>query len=202
MVQYDPRVDDYIEKSATYAKPILVHLRELMHLASPLITETIKWGFPHFDYKGTVCSMAAFKEHLGFGFWKSSLLHDPHGFFAGHKESAGSIGKITSLADLPPDEVLIDYIRRAIDLNEKGIKVAVKKDAKPPKAELEVPDDLIAAFKINTNAMQQFEQFSPSAKREYLEWLIDAKSADTRAKRLTTMMEWVAEGKTRHWKYK
>ena len=200
MEKFDPRVDAYIAKAADYAQPILNHIRQLVHDTSPDVMETMKWSCPHFDHKGgPFVSMAAFKGHVGLGFWKSSLMDDPNGLFKADG-SAGSIGKIRSVADLPADDVLKAYFKNAMALNDQGIKITKKVTA--PKAELPVPDDLIAAFKINQAALQHFEQFSPSGKREYLEWLAEAKSETTRSKRLETMMEWVAEGKTRHWKYK
>ena len=203
MENLDPKIDVYIEKAPAYAQPIIRHLRQLIHRAAPQVTEVMKWGHPHFDYKGPFMGIGAFKEHMGLNFWKSTLMDDPAGLFAtAEKGSAGSIGKIRSLADLPADDVLLSYIHNAVELNEKGIKLAPPKKKPIEKAELEVPADLIEAFKTNTNAMQQFEKFSPSAKKEYLQWLAEAKSADTRAKRLETMIEWVSEGKTRNWKYK
>jgi uncharacterized protein YdeI (YjbR/CyaY-like superfamily) len=203
MEHFDPRIDDYIAKAPVYAQPIIKHIRTLIHHAAPQITEVVKWGHPHFDYKGPMMGIGAFKEHMGLNFWKSTLMDDPAGLFAtAEKGTAGSIGKIKSLADLPADDVLIAYIRNAVELNEKGIKLPPAKKEASPKAELVVPDDLIEAFKTNTDAMQHFQQFSPSAKREYLEWLAEAKTEATRIKRLATMLEWVAEGKTRNWKYK
>ena len=200
MEKFDLRIDAYIAKSKDFAQPILNHIRQLIHDTAPDVKETMKWSCPHFDYKGApFVSMAAFKEHLGLNFWKSTLMDDPNGLFKADG-TAGDFGKIKSLADLPPDDVLIAYFKNAMALNDQGIKVSPKEKA--PKPELTVPDDLIAAFKTNQAALQHYEQFSPSAKREYLEWLADAKSEATRSKRLETMMEWVSEGKTRHWKYK
>ncbi|QKJ28968.1 YdeI/OmpD-associated family protein [Mucilaginibacter mali] len=202
MENTEPKVDAYIAKSPAYAQPIITHLRKLIHQVTPQVTEVMKWGHPHFDYKGPFMGLAAFKEHLGLNFWKSTLMDDPAGLFAAaEKGSAGSIGKIRSMADLPADDVLITYMLNAIDLNEKGIKLPPPKKTEEPK-ELEMPTDLIEAFKSNTGTLQHFEKFSPSAKKEYISWLDEAKSEATRQKRLDTMMEWVAEGKTRHWKYK
>ena len=201
MEHFDPRIDDYIAKSPAYAQPILTHIRTLIHHAAPGITEVLKWSCPHFDYNGApAISMAAFKAHLGVNFWKRALMDDPTGIFKTEDKSAGNIGKISSMADLPPDEVLIAYIRNAVELNEKGIKLPKKPAA--PKTELTVPDYLIDAFKTHTKAMQNFEQMSYSCKKEYLQWLDEAKTEATRTKRLETMLEWVTEGKTRHWKYK
>jgi len=202
MEQYDSRVDAYIEKAAPFAKPILSHLRKLVHETSPLLTETMKWGFPFFDYKGSVCQMAAFKEHIGFGFWKQKLLNDPGKLIKEEDGTAGSFGKITSLSELPADEILVDFIRQAIKLNEpENKKHAVKKET-APKALIEMPADFAALLGGNPKALETYYNFSPSSKREYLEWIVDAKTDATRLKRMETAVEWISEGKTRHWKYK
>jgi uncharacterized protein YdeI (YjbR/CyaY-like superfamily) len=199
MKNRDERIDAYIEKSADFAKPILTHLRGLVHAACPEIEETWKWSFPHFDYKGTVCSMAAFRQHCAFGFWKASLMKDAHKLLVNGSEAMGQMGQIKSLADLPPDAVLISYIKEAVELNEKGVKVP-----KPPsgaKKELQVPEYFIAALEANSKASETFENFSYSNKKEYVEWLAEAKTEETRQKRLATAVEWLNEGKSRHWKY-
>jgi len=201
MEKYDPRVDAYIAKSAEFAKPILTYIRELVHEASPLPAETIKWGFPFFDYKGPVCQVAAFKQHLGFGFWKARLLSDPHQVLRLGDEKAGSFGDIKTIADLPPREVLMDFVRQAIALNESEIKVPVKKVA-AEKTELVIPDYFIEFLEREPKAIEVFNKFSYSHKKEYTEWILDAKSEDTRLKRMETAREWIAEGKSRHWKYK
>ncbi len=201
MEKYDSRVDAYIAKSADFAKPVLTYIREVVHEAAPMITETIKWGFPFFDYKGPVCQMASFKQHLAFGFWKASLLNDPAKVIKQGDASAGSIGRITSLADLPSKEILVDFIQQAIAINEKGEKV-VKKPAPAEKAKIEAPQYFIDYLSTNPNAIEVFNRFSPSQKKEYAEWIIEAKSDATRQKRMETALEWIAEGKSRHWKYK
>jgi uncharacterized protein YdeI (YjbR/CyaY-like superfamily) len=203
MKQYDPRVDEYIDKKPAFAQPILKYIRELVHAASPLITENIKWGCPFFEYKGTLASMAAFKAHCALGFWKGSLLKDPGNFInKGDEPSAGSFGRITSVSDLPPDKVLIDFVLQAIQLNEAGEKGNMKKAVSTPKAPIPEPDYFIAALEENHQAKVAFHAFSPSCKREYLEWITEAKTEPTRLKRMETALEWIAEGKTRHWKYK
>jgi len=201
MGQYDERIDAYIAKSADFAKPVLIHIRDVVHRASPLINETVKWGMPFFDYKGPVCMMAAFKQHLGFGFWKASRLKDPQGLLQGTdaEAAAGSFGRIVSLSDLPPDDALIGFIHQMIALNESGVK-EVKKPA-APKAELPMPADFDKLLRGNLAAMDNFEKFSPSKKREYLEWFAEAKSEATREKRMEQALEWIAEGKSRNWKY-
>jgi len=201
MEQLDPRVDAYIEKSAAFAKPVLKHIRQLVHQTSPLITETIKWGFPFFDYKGPLCNMAAFKQHCSMGFWKAALLNDPNGIInKGDEPSAGSFGRLTSIADLPPDEVIADFIKQAIILNETGAKGVMKPAA--PKTEIYVPNYFTAALAEHPKAKAAFEAFSPSHRKEYLEWIIEAKTDATRQKRMETAIEWMEEGKSRHWKYK
>jgi uncharacterized protein YdeI (YjbR/CyaY-like superfamily) len=201
MEKFDPRIDAYIEKSADFAKPILMHIRQVVHQASPLITETVKWGMPFFDYKGPVCMMAAFKQHLGFGFWKASRLHDPDHLLQGSDEeaAAGSFGRISTLADLPSDKALMDFVQQLIKLNESGVKEQKKPSA--PKAELPMPEDFDKLLRANLAAMDNFEKFSPSKKREYLEWFAEAKSEATREKRIEQALEWIGEGKSRNWKY-
>jgi uncharacterized protein YdeI (YjbR/CyaY-like superfamily) len=199
MKQYDERVDAYIAKAAPFAQPILTHIRKLVHEASPLINETMKWSFPHFVYKQTICSMASFTSHAAFGFWKASLMTDPYQLF-GNKESAmGHLGRIESLKDLPSDKILIEYILEALKLDDAGVKI--KKAPTAPKAEIEVPIELSAALDKNPKAKQTFESFSPSHRREYLEWITTAKTEATRLKRTGTTIEWLTEGKSLNWKY-
>lgn len=196
MPTLDPRVDAYIKKSAEFAKPILTHIRKLVQKACPDITETMKWSFPHFDHKGTVCSMASFKQHCAFGFWKQSLLEQAA--FPTEKTAMGSFGRITSVKDLPPDKVMIGLIHQAVELNENGIKVAKKP---VEKKELVVPKDLTSALSKSKTAKATFDNFSQSHKREYVAWIEEAKTEPTRNKRLATTVEWLSEGKSKNWKY-
>lgn len=204
MSTYDPRIDAYIEKSADFARPILIHLRQLIHAACPDVVETWKWSFPNFDYKGsTMCNMAAFKAHCSFGFWKAAILPDPDGILTvTDREAMGHLGKITSLKDLPKDAVLKKYIKAAMKLNDEGIKVAPRKTASDKeKAELKTPADFAALLKTNKAAEKIFKDFSYSNRKEYIEWFNEAKTEATRAKRMTQALEWIAEGKSRNWKY-
>ncbi|MCC8424091.1 YdeI family protein [Mucilaginibacter sp. UR6-11] len=203
MEQYDHRIDEYIGKKAAFAQPILKHLRALMHSVSPQITETIKWGHPFFEYKGTLANMAAFKEHCVFGFWNSTAINDPYGVMQrpGEKEAAGNFDRITKLSDLPSDEILKDFILQGIALKDNNYKPSAKK-ASVPKAPIEMPDYFAAALADNQKALAIFQDFSPSCKREYLEWITEAKTDATRQKRIETALEWIGEGKTRNWKYK
>jgi len=190
-------VDFYIAKSASFARPILEHARELVHRICPDCEEKMKWSFPHFDYKGEMmCSMAAFKEYAAFNFWKAALLKDPKKILT--KEGMGSLGKLRSLTDLPSDAVLSGFIRQAMKLNDEG-----KKIAKPRSAPITVvvPEYLTKALKKDSRAEKTFEAFSPSNKRDYIEWLTEAKTEATREKRLGMVIEWVSEGKIRNWKY-
>lgn len=223
----DPRIDAYIARSAEFARPILSYLREVVHEGCPQATETLKWNTPSFEYKGLLCGIAAFKQHCTFGFWKHSLVVEDDaaasggptagkaasatksgGARAAGKSSAGEskvdeamgqFGRITRLSDLPPKKVLLGYIRKAAKLNDEGVKIPRPKRA--PSKPLPVPADLAAALKKNKSAAQHFEAFSPSKRKDYIEWLTDAKTAETRQRRLTTAIEWIAEGKGRNWKY-
>ncbi len=197
MPKTDPRIDAYIEQAADFAKPILLHIRSLVHQACPEIKETMKWSFPHFDYKGIVCSMAAFKRHCAFGFRKQSLLESDA--FPKEKTAMGSFGRITSLKDLPADSEMISLIKKAVALNEAGIK-AEKKKPQPPK-ELKVPEALAAALAKNKKARAVFDKLSYSHRKEYIEWIEGAKTEPTRLKRIATTLEWITEGKSLNWKY-
>ena len=194
----DPFVDEYIDKAQQFAKPILNHIRSLVHEACPDVVEKKKWSFPHFDYKGMLCSMASFKEHLAFGFWKQSLLEASA--FPAEKTAMGSFGRIKSLADLPDDATMKKLIHDAMKLNDDGIKVAKPKPS-GEKKELVVPEILIAALETNALASETFNNFPYSKKKDYVEWITEAKTDVTRDKRLSTTIEWLAEGKSRHWKY-
>jgi uncharacterized protein YdeI (YjbR/CyaY-like superfamily) len=194
----DARIDAYIDKSAGFAQPILTHLRELVHAACPEVEETMKWSFPHFQYKGMLCSMASFKEHCAFGFWKSSLVL---GETKGDDKGAGSFGRISKLSDLPSKKILTSYIKKAMELNDTGVKPPARPKPKAPKKRV-VPDDLTTALQSNPAARATFAAFSPSQQGEYIDWLTEAKAEATRQRRLETAIEWMAEGKSRHWKYK
>jgi uncharacterized protein YdeI (YjbR/CyaY-like superfamily) len=193
----DDRVDAYIAKSADFARPILTHLRDVVHVACPEAEETMKWSFPHFMYKGMLCSMAAFKEHCSFGFWKSSLIVE---IGRDDENGMGQFGRITALSDLPSKKVLSGYIKQAMKLNDAGVKSPTRSKPKAPK-DVVVPDDLRIAIQKNRKALATFEKLSPSHKREYIDWITEAKTEATRNRRLGTAIEWMAEGKPRNWKY-
>ena len=195
----DPRVDAYIDKSADFAKPILTHLREVVHAACPDVEETMKWSFPHFMYKGMLCSMASFKQHCAFSFWRGSLVLGGNG--AAADEAMGQFGRITKLSDLPPKKVLAGYVKKAAALNEAGVTARTPKAPRTTKKPLVVPDYVMAALRKNKKALATFEGFSPSHRREYVEWITEAKGEDTRRRRLEQAVEWMAEGKPRNWKY-
>lgn len=193
-----PRVDAYIAAAAPFAQPILKRLRKIVHAGCLDVVETMKWSMPHFDYKGGLCGMAAFKAHCSFGFWKASLIFGADA--EAEREAMGNFGRITALSDLPSDKVLIAYVRKAVELNEAGVKSPTR--SKPRKKEpVEVPDYLTVALKKNRKALAVFEAFRPSHQREYVEWLTEAKRDATRHQRLATAIEWMAEGKPRNWKY-
>jgi uncharacterized protein YdeI (YjbR/CyaY-like superfamily) len=195
MGKRDPRVDRYIENSAEFARPILTHLRTLVHTAVPEVEEEIKWQSPHFAYKGMFCSMSAFKAHCAFGFWKGPLVFD----VPTQKEAMEQFGNLTSVKDLPSDRAMIALIKKAAKLNDDDVKVVAPKRA--PKKPVDVPAYFTAAVKKNARAAQAFKAFSPTNQREYVEWVTDAKTESTRQKRLETAVAWMAEGKVRNWKY-
>ena len=198
MAKTDPRVDAYIKHAQPFARPILSHIRRLVHAAVPGVHETMKWSTPHFDYKGIFCGMSAFKEHVGFGFWKAGLMKD---ILPGSGLSAaGQFGKIASIKDLPSDRELTRIIKFAKQLNDDDVKAPPMRKSGPRPA-LKAPKDLLDALAKNKKALATIEKFPPGQRREYISWVIEAKQAATRASRIKTAVEWMAEGKIRHWKY-
>jgi uncharacterized protein YdeI (YjbR/CyaY-like superfamily) len=199
MARKDPRIDAYIAKAAPFAQPILKHLRKIVYAGCPEVEETMKWSMPHFDYKGPFCAMAAFKQHCSFGFWKSTLIFGEEK--DDERDGMGHFGRITSLKDLPNEKKLLGYVRKAMALNDAGTKEAWRMQPRKKASPLVVPDYLTAALRKNRRALTTFENFPPSKRREYVEWVSEAKREETRAGRLTTAVKWMAEGKARHWKY-
>jgi uncharacterized protein YdeI (YjbR/CyaY-like superfamily) len=195
MPSRDPRIDAYIEKAQPFAKPILRHVRKIVHQAVPGVEETIKWGFPHFQYKGILCSIAAFKAHCALGFWNASVLQEDQK----HRTAMGQFGRITSTADLPSERNLVALVKKAAAMNEAGVKP--KRAVRAPRPPLDPPDDLVAALKADKKAQAAFAAFPPSHRREYIEWLTEAKTDATRQRRLDTALAWIADGKGRNWKY-
>jgi uncharacterized protein YdeI (YjbR/CyaY-like superfamily) len=200
----DPRVDAYIEKAAPFAQPVLHHLRKLMHQACPRVTESIKWGMPFFVQQGIVLAhLAAFKQHCAFGFWGPEMKKAMAKDGLNSSEAMGVLGRIMGLKDLPPDKALLGYMRLSAELVESGqrtksISRPANKKAKKPVA---TPPELVAALNKNKMAKKGFQNLSPSCRREYAEWITEAKRPETRAKRIAQTVVWVAEGKSRNWKY-
>lgn len=198
MGRRDPRIDAYIQKSAPFARPVLKRIRKAVHAGCPRVQETIKWGMPAFDYEGPLCGMAAFKAHATLGFWKASLLRKGKSLPAPSEKAMGQFGRIASIEDLPPERTLVALVRRAALLNEKGVKVA---RIRKPKPALSTPRDLTAALRKNGAAHRAFQGMSPSHKREYVEWIVEAKRDETRARRIKTAVEWMSLGRRLNWKY-
>jgi uncharacterized protein YdeI (YjbR/CyaY-like superfamily) len=202
MASHDTRIDAYIAKSAEFARPILEYLRAVVHAACPDVEETMKWSAPHFGYSGSMmCSMAAFKQHCGFGFWLYKEVVGTEVAGADGEQGMGQFGKLTSVKDLPSKKQLTAYIRKAMALNVAGVKQQRPKTA--PKPPPQLPEDFaeMLAQKKHASARKTYDGFSPAAKREYVEWITEAKTDVTRQKRLATTLEWLAEGKQRNWKY-
>ncbi|MFT3761932.1 MAG: YdeI/OmpD-associated family protein [Pseudoxanthomonas sp.] len=200
---HDPRIDAYIDKSAEFARPILARLREIVHEACPDVEETIKWSMPNFVHAGSIlCNMAAFKRHVSFGFWRHALVvGEGEEGDDRSREGMGSYGRMASLEDLPPKKILVAHLKKAMALNEQGAKTVPVRKSGQPKPPPQAPDDLLAALKKNPKAQAAFDAFPPSCKREYVEWIVEAKREETRRKRLEQAVAWMAEGKRRNWKY-
>ena len=191
----DPRVDAYIAKSAEFARPILTSIREAAHEGCPEAEETMKWRMPHFMHHGILCGMAAFKEHCALVFRLGSLVVDER---ERSDEAMGQLGRIRTPKDLPPKRVLVRYVKKAARLNEAGVKPPKSARAKAVPA---VPDELQRALQESPKALAIFEALPPSHRREYVEWIAEAKRDETRRRRAAQAVEWIAEGKPRNWKY-
>jgi hypothetical protein len=197
----DPRIDAYIDEREPFAQPILRHLRHLVTEAVPEVVETTKWGMPFFEYRGVLCGMAAFKRHATFTIWKGHLIAEVAELYGDRSNQAmGTFGRIGSLEELPADEQIIDWLRQAAELNARNVKVP-QRTRQAARPEATPPDDFVSALDGNEAARITFESFSPSQRREYVEWIEEARTDSTRQKRLATAIEQLSEGKARHWKY-
>ena len=199
MTKRSPEIDRYIENAAAFAQPILKRIRKAFHEGDPDIEEAMKWRNPTFEHDGIVGGMAAFKAHVRWGFWKAKLMSDPLNLFAGGDDASIAFANVTSVDQLPPHDVIVDYVREAVRLNVEGVKA--QRPARKKSEAVEIPAELTAALKKNKKAKATFDAFSPSNKREYAMWIAEAKQEATRKKRIETAIEWIAEGKPRNWKY-
>lgn len=200
MTQRNPAVDAFIAGAPAYARPIFTRVRAAFHAGCPQLEERIKWGVPSFEYKGMLGGMAVFKRHVSFGFWKSRLMADFEKTFGRPGRASAMGARVESVRDLPAKGVLVAFVKEARRLNDEGIKEP--KRARPQRSpRVAVPADLKAALARNARAGAAFAAFSPSHKREYVEWITEAKRPATRAKRLATTLSWLAAGKHRNWRY-
>ena len=193
-------VDEYISRQKPFAQEIILQLRDVIHQSSSVVSETIKWRHPCFESNGLVCAIAAFKQHVNFSFFKGKLLNDCAQLFSESDNNELAALKFTTLNDIPADDILINYLQQAIALNNLG-SASKKKVTRKDKADLTIPKDLVSALIDNSVADEMFSSFSYSKQKDYIEWLTSAKREATRTKRLNTAIEWISEGKSRHWKY-
>lgn len=195
--------DDYINQAQEFAKPLLVFFRECVIEACPDAKEEFKWSFPNFTYNGSIlCNMAGFKQHVTFGFWLGGQMKDPKGIMSRTGNTGmGNFGKMTNLDELPDRATLINYIKEAMQLTDAGVKLPSQTGPKKKAKELPVPQILVDALNKNDDAFKTFNDFSQSKRNDYSEWISSAKTEKTQIKRLDQTIEWLAEGKSRNWKY-
>lgn len=195
MATLDPRFDEYIAKAASFAQPILTHIRRIVHEAVPDLVETMKWSMPHFMHQGkNLAGMAAFKAHC------AMMIHGD----GRQGDAMGQFGKLASIADLPGDNELKSKIVAASEriasegtaLRKKSTEA--KKEAKP---DLPLPPAFAGALEANPAAKATLDAFAPSHRREYVQWIAEAKTEATRDRRIAQAIEWLSEGKKRNWKY-
>jgi uncharacterized protein YdeI (YjbR/CyaY-like superfamily) len=202
-MNYNPAVDAYINNSEDFAKPILEHWRRLIHEHCPNAEEAIKWSLPHFEYNGdNMCVVASYKNHCSFTFLKAELMTAPRLKASKDlKPIQRFLGKISKISDLPPDDEFIAMLKEAMQLNEMGIRIKRDKPEADKPRVLVTPDYLLAALVSNPKAKEVFESKSNSFRKEYIIWITDAKTDETRQKRINEALEWIAEGKGRFWKH-
>jgi hypothetical protein len=198
MATRDPRIDAYILEAPAFAQPILEAIRDAVHAACPEVVESIKWSRPFFEYRGPLCNMSAFKAHAAFGFWKGALIPGLQPSAMAGGEAMGHFGKLTSVKDLPGKKVLAGHIKAAMKLNAEGV---VARPRRAPQHQAEVPEALAAALRKNRKARAAFDAFTPGQQRAYATWIAEGKREPTRAKRVAEAVAWIAEGKSRNWKY-
>jgi len=199
---FDRRVDAYIANAAPFAQPVMEHLRELVHQGCPEVEETMKWSMPFFVYRGQIlANMAAFKQHCSFGLWGAEVAATMKQDGALGTEDVARWVKIAGLKDMPKDKAMLGYIRQAMTFVDGGGKTFPKRDKAKAKPEAKVPAELAAALKKNKTAAKVFAEFSPGCRREYVEWIAEAKREETKTRRVKQAVEWIAEGKQRNWKY-
>jgi len=191
-MSHDDRITAYIAKAEPFARPILEHVRNLIHATVPDASETIKWSMPFFElHSKRLAMMASFKAHAGLGIFDGTLMATGDGM--------GNFGKLASVADLPPDAELTKRLEAAVALIASGAAQRMRKPE--PKPALDMPEDLASALAANPAAHAAFTAFPPGARREYIEWVVTAKQPATRATRIATTVSQSAEGKKLHWKY-
>ena len=202
-MNHNPTVDTYIANAEDFAKPILAHWRKLIHEHCPDAEEVMKWALPHFEYKNdNLCVIASYKSHCSFSFLKDSQMTDPR--LKANKDLKPIqrfLGKVNKMSDLPPDEEFVAMLKEAMLLNEQGVKIKREKPETDKPKVLETPDYLMAALTANPKAKEVFEGKSNSFRKEYIVWITDAKTDETRQKRISEALEWIAEGKGRFWKH-
>ena len=198
MATTDPRIDAYIEHAAPFAQPILTQLRRAVHAGCPGVVETIKWGMPFYMHGDRIlANMAAFKQHCSFRFWNGREAAER----GKSDEAMGQFGRLTTLRGLPPRRELVLVVKQAVALIDAGSTRTRAVKPRGAAAEPDMPAELGHALTRHTPARKTFEALSPSQRREYTEWIAEAKRDETRARRLAQALEWLAEGKSRHWKY-
>ncbi len=197
------KIDLYIAKAAPFAQPILWHLCEVVHQAVPDVEEAVKWSMPFFMYQGIIlANIAAFKAHCSFGIWKENQVMAKQEGVEDRGTGMGNFGKLTSLKDLPPDKELKAILKEAARKIAAGERTKTwERPAKTAPGTMEIPEALAAALAKNKVAAKMFAAMTAGCRREYCDWIAEAKREETRDKRVATALEWIGEGKQRHWKY-
>ncbi len=194
----DLAVDKYIKDAAVFAKPILSHLRKVVREACPQAQEEIKWRQPFYTYNGKiVCGMGTFKAHCKFWIWNWPTISKSK--TQKTKDAMKGLLHIYKVSDLPNVKLIQSLLKESLELRQPGAKPIKRKPLKK-KPPVKTPSDLMLALKANPKALRNFQAFSESVKRHYVDWILEAKTEDTRERRIEKSIDAIAMGKTQHWK--
>jgi len=187
-------IDEAFSKFTGFQKEYCNHLRKLIHKAMPDVKEDWKWG-PNFNVNGMVCGVWGFKDHVKLVFFKGSAMKDTYKLFNQGKENEGNRSINFSSADKIDDKKIIEYLKEAAEINRKGIKL-VKKEIK-----VVMPAILVKALNKDKASKTYFESLAPSHRRDYADYISQAKQEETQLRRLDKVMEMLTDKRTLNDKY-
>ncbi|MCB0792148.1 MAG: DUF1801 domain-containing protein [Flavobacteriales bacterium] len=187
------RINSHIAEQDEWKRRLMVRLRQLIHQVDPGIEETWRWNGPHFDRNGIMLGMSAHKTCVSIWFHKGALLKDPRRLFEPLEKDEAKGMRVYKLkeSDAIDEKAFTELVKQAVKLNEDGVKLS---EAKPARKTLVVPPELESVLKKDQHAMTNWEGFSYSKKKDYIEWVTDAKREETRKRRIAQAFQLIRDG--------